>query len=131
MKCKNILRSNWILILEFILLHHFKNILQHQENNGTMSFALQRSEKCTTGLGKDQCTHRVPLGFIHQQPTTSNGAIHKKMVKTIKILPICKDFLKFALITSIFLFFHIIRCMPAKKWFLPFFIWFYKIYIIS
>jgi hypothetical protein len=45
---------------------------------GSVSSTFQRSEKCTTGLGKDQGTHTAPLGFIHQQPTISNGAIHKK-----------------------------------------------------
>jgi hypothetical protein len=86
-----------------------------------VSSALQRSEKCTTGLGKDQRTHTVPLGIIHQQPTTSNGATHKKGGENNSQFTHWQRFFKFSLITTIIsILFYIIICMPAKKWFLPF-----------
>jgi hypothetical protein len=74
-----------------------------------VSSALQRSEKCTTGLSKDQRTHTVPLGIIHQQLTTFNGAIHKKGSEYNSQFTHWQRFFYFALITtktSTLLFLH-------------------------
>jgi len=122
-KYKAVLKSNWILVLKFILLHHFQNILHHQEKNGSVSSSLHRSEKYTTGLGKDQRTHTVPLGFIHQQLTTSNGAIHKKGNENNSVYSFAKVFFLICINNThnkYLPFFYIIICMPAKKWILPF-----------
>jgi len=129
-KTQDVPKSNWILILKFILLHYFPNILQHQAKNGSVSSALHRSEKCSTRLGKDQRTRTLPLGIIHQLTT----AIHKKGSESNSQFTQWQSFFFLIFINNNHdkypPFFHIIRCMPPKKWFLPFFMCFYTIYII-